>query len=555
MKYLGYPLGFLFLVIFLCGCKENNQPAIAKLHEIYNLCENHPASALSKLKRFEKESLDNTKETVAYYDLVYVRTLDKNNVWHTTDSVIKRAWDFYGSRNDDTLKAVCAYYMARVYNNMYDSPRALEYLLLAEQAINKLPQNTAARINSAIRWTFYINSQLSSLYRRHDQNRLALETEKKAVELIPYIEESIDSIWAFLDLGDTYGTNLERDSAAYFYNKALKLISGHNLWERYNEQVGYVLYDYLLWHWEAKADALADTLLKKVPSSKRSSSTTGTLGDYFYSRGDKDIAERYIKNAYRQTNDLRDSISMAMSLMLLYNDGAHNDSLRKYVGEFLDIQARHDAKAREEALVKRSSLYKYYQDKAEEERLRSLALERLNNLYKLCALFLVVCICGILFGRRTYRRLQTVIKRRTAEVREEAEKNNRLEETLTGKEKKIKSLSASLSRTRREARQQKLLKRITAEVASEVRRKFEAAASTGRRENLTEEDWTALLEANKNELLPLVKETADGLPCGVPPDIPARVLILKLLGFSFTGIANITGLPRTTVYRLYKKAR
>lgn len=106
--------GFIFLlalaVILVTGCKETHNKGIDLA---YRLAPTAPDSALAILDSIDHAKL--SKAEMARYALVYTIAQDKSGLDVDNDSLLRTAYTYYNSRDDDSLYAKCEYYMGKYY--------------------------------------------------------------------------------------------------------------------------------------------------------------------------------------------------------------------------------------------------------------------------------------------------------------------------------------------------------------------------------------------------------------------------------------------------------
>lgn len=122
----------LLLFVMLSGCGKSNRMSAA-FERIDALCDSNPEQAVLALDSIDCGSLSERERH--RYDLLSIKSDDKNYVRHTSDSLILDVIEYYSSHKDGRLYPEALYYGGRVYSDMGDLPTALEYFQNALDAI------------------------------------------------------------------------------------------------------------------------------------------------------------------------------------------------------------------------------------------------------------------------------------------------------------------------------------------------------------------------------------------------------------------------------------
>nr|AET35487.1 TPR-repeat-containing protein [uncultured bacterium] len=120
------------LIIFsFTGCYNREQNSL--LNEAEALLQNKPDSALSILQQFTPGS---QQAEQAKYALLYSAALDQNHIKITSDSLIRKAWNYYKHHPKD-LRNQCTtlYYWGRIKLRANDKAGALRLFLEIEKKL------------------------------------------------------------------------------------------------------------------------------------------------------------------------------------------------------------------------------------------------------------------------------------------------------------------------------------------------------------------------------------------------------------------------------------
>lgn len=499
----------LFLSVFLCSCqdrKEYNTDMMAKLERIDSLTDKNPEEAINILDTLK--CVFSHKGERAYYDLLRVKAYDKvygySDDRKRNDTIAHEAREYFMTYGNNKMKVEATYYLAREYFMLGDSYKALK---LFQQAADMAEDDETI----AAERKYTIHGQLSSLLENHGTYKLALKEKKKAVEYVAN-DTSADMFaktrWS---LSESYYRNGMCDSSNYYYQQGLDAVRKNNLWKKHKDYIAYMIENYLAWEWNDSAMSVVTELLSHVPIEELNSTSIGSIGDCYLLNGDTLRAIPLFKRSYYATPNLKQKISMGLSLMSAYNDGRHNDSLRKYVAEYLDLQLMYLTKYKESSIMEDAYLYKYQHEVAEKSRMESERLQlRLIITISIC-IFLILIIIGsslYIISKKQHNHLKNQLKN------------------------------------------MKIIQELTSKLSDSFLENFNAVA-TGIKNNsiLTEEDWKRIfVYCNKNypEYFLSINEKH-------PNDISAlRMAVLKKIGFSTREIANIIGKSHSTVNRKIK---
>jgi tetratricopeptide (TPR) repeat protein len=126
------------LLIF-CFCAllgSCTHPIDARLERVNQLADAMSPEAIASLDSINREDLSASDRH--YYDLLYVKSRDKNYVCHTSDSLILDVIDYYARHQDTGLYPEALYYGGRVYSDLGDLPTALTYF---QSALDVIPED------------------------------------------------------------------------------------------------------------------------------------------------------------------------------------------------------------------------------------------------------------------------------------------------------------------------------------------------------------------------------------------------------------------------------
>lgn len=122
----------VLIVLLLTGCKERHCQAIDAAYKLSSIASD---SALLILNNINQSKLD--KDEMARYALVYTIAQDKSGLDVDNDSLLRTAYTYYTSRDNDSLYAKCEYYMGKYYMLNDSTELAMNCLQKATDAAEK----------------------------------------------------------------------------------------------------------------------------------------------------------------------------------------------------------------------------------------------------------------------------------------------------------------------------------------------------------------------------------------------------------------------------------
>ena len=128
-------LAFIVAPIFV-SCYQSHKK---KLDLAYALVESRPDSALALMKHIDQEGL--SKEEMAKYALTYYIAQDKSGLDVDNDSLIRIAYDWYESHQEDSLYVLCLNYMGTFYllvDSMEQAKSCLEKAYFISDSLHEM---------------------------------------------------------------------------------------------------------------------------------------------------------------------------------------------------------------------------------------------------------------------------------------------------------------------------------------------------------------------------------------------------------------------------------
>ena len=213
MKHLLHIFITIVCIAVVAGCADNSRlrDDIARAGR---LADTRSDSAIALLDSLSPAIDQADKATRMRYDLMLIKSRDKAYIEHRNDSMIAPVVEYFTDHTDPDSTPLALYYAGRVYSDLGDAPRALDYY---QQAVNAIGDDTIAHYN------IYkvCLSQMSELFMYQRLYRYALESAEKAVDFSNELTLPID----YLTIGKSYSLLNVHDSTYLFYKKAYEVAS------------------------------------------------------------------------------------------------------------------------------------------------------------------------------------------------------------------------------------------------------------------------------------------------------------------------------------------
>lgn len=239
-----------------------------------------PDSALAILKSINNPSVLKGKAK-ADYALLFSQACDKNQIFHTNDSLICIAVDYY--KNKRVLDAAKSYfYLGCIYRNNEQDVKAMEAYLIA---LEVMPKGSLDKLWMQI----YFN--LGERYIKQGLYDNALESYRKCLEATLPLNDSSMLFYPYNEMAYTFLFQNENDSALKYYLKAFDLAQSNG--DDYQKAT--TLHGVSLTYLYKKDTLSAMNYLQKAIERHPSAITKFWKAKYFYLTHQLDSAELYLK--------------------------------------------------------------------------------------------------------------------------------------------------------------------------------------------------------------------------------------------------------------------
>lgn len=553
---LFFPL--LLLAFVSCGKRNDGLPALQRVALLANT---HPDSAVALLDSLRDSIFLQPRSVRMYYDLLTVKARDKAYIRHTSDSLIRSVLRYYERQDDKKHLPETYYYAGRVYSDLGDAPQALNYFIRASETADGKDYDLLSRIYS----------QIGTLYLYQDVYDKALPVFRKCYQYNLLEGDSAGMVYAIRNMGRTYRTLDQVDSALHYYKEAdsLAIKLGSNLlrmrvngeFSAYYTQLGMYKEAYKCLQWaflqfnsDDRAPAYSTvahyylninqldsaliyfTKLLKMDDYLYLQSAYKGLGEIATKRGNYAEACSYWA-LYEMYRDSVQSITQTETVRKI--NALYNYQLREEENNRLQMQNRQQKNyivwITASMVVAVALFFAYRQNRKRKEE------GRINQLQKLKAL-----------EEQKYRQSQEFIeenKKRIAELEKELQaskivQNQPQQELLHARKQSLEKDNEQVEAYRRlEAEAVKALE------TSDIFRKCHEVDG-----NLSAEDWQTLTAAIDSTYSQFTHRLKDLYPVS---EVELQVCLLLKIGISSTRIAQLVLRSKQAVTsirkRLYKK--
>lgn len=209
MKAFKTILYFALLLLPLCSCGKHPFPRALQVADSLTYC--HPDSAVTLLQQMKESILAEPEAIQMRYNLLCIKAQDKAYITHTSDSLIQLVVRYYRKHKNKTYLPEALYFAGRVYSDLGDAPQALEYF---QRAINHSTEDTDYMLLSNV------YSQTGMIFLFQDIYDKAPEMFRKSYHYSVLANDSDGIVYRLRDIGRSFTTLKQADSAVYYYLKA-----------------------------------------------------------------------------------------------------------------------------------------------------------------------------------------------------------------------------------------------------------------------------------------------------------------------------------------------
>lgn len=553
---LFFPL--LLLAFVSCGKRNDGLPALQRVALLANT---HPDSAMALLDSLRDSIFLQPRSVRMYYDLLTVKARDKAYIRHTSDSLIRSVLRYYERQDDKKHLPETYYYAGRVYSDLGDAPQALNYFIRASETADGKDYDLLSRIYS----------QIGTLYLYQDVYDKALPVFRKCYQYNLLEGDSAGMVYAIRNIGRTYRTLDQVDSALHYYKEAdsLAIKLGSNLlrmrvngeFSAYYTQLGMYKEAYKCLQWA----------FLQFNSDDRAPAYS-TVAHYYLNINQLDSAliyftkllkmddYLYLQSAYKGLGEIatkRGNYAEACSYWALYE--MYRDSVQSIT--------------QTETVRKINALYNYQLREEENNRLQMQNRQQKNYIVWITASMVVVVALFFAYRQNRKRKEEGRINQLQKLKALEEQKYRQSQEFIEENKKRIAELEKELQevRTTSDISRQELLhaQKLSLEKDNEqveAQQKMEQEAVKAFQtsaiyikfhetdDKILEEDWSELISAIDNTYRHFTQRLKDLYPMN---EVELQVCLLLKIDMPFKRIALLVLRSKQAVTsirkRLYKK--
>ena len=512
---------FLYLFIltsWLTACHTDSHTTYL-LQQADSLLNVQPDSAQTLLRVWEDSMANQPEDIQMYYQLLCIKANDKNYIAHTSDSLILPIVAYYTKQRNKTHLPEALYYAGRVYSDLNDAPRALEYY---QQAIDVMKHEKLIDYNLSSR----IYSQMGTLFVYQELYNEAPEMFRKAYWYDSLLKDSTGLVFDLRDIGRVFASIDQRDSAVYYFNRAgemaLRIKDSTLLSMVYNELAG----NYIDWNEYSKGYEKLQIAQQKIETLSMPV-YYNNIADYYYYTNQLDSAIYYYKKNLSIHHSYVHKASAYESLAQIASKQNNFTQALNYYEQYMLYEDSLQQTIRTEAVDRIHALYNYQQFKKENVLLKRQAFKQKRLIFLSTVFLIFLLLISIIFWQKQKRKEQTILLQQ--------EKLKRLRE-------EIKATQVVRETSQKDLQQTEIWKKLHQPIE-----KNEAI-------KMTDTDWTELTQAIEetyphfvqrlNELCPLSQKELQ-----VCLLIKTNVPLTQIADIVYSSKQGISSLRE----RLYKK--
>lgn len=402
--------GILAFSFQACESPPKSNSLSDALERINQLTYTYPDSAIVLLENLSQIIRRGTEEQQMYYKLLAVKSRDKAYLPHVSDSLIREVVGFYRQVEDKDLYAESLYYLGRVHVDLQQDARALgEFLRALEVSDEK---------NYRLRGVLY--AQMGTLYLYQNMYEEGLEAHKNNYKYKLLQGDDNGVVFALRDIGRTYTTLQQPDSALYYYKAARDFAAniGNRKLERMvcSELGGYYIN---IGDYEEAYNCIQAAIQSEEQRNKFA--TLSIMGRYYEHCHQLDSADYYYHRLLSSSSPLYLHVAYRGLAFIARQRGALSQALA-YYDCYMAYADTLQEMAQAEAVNKIKSAYDYQQYHQENNNLRQESTKQ-----KLLIIFLLLSVACMGFSFAGYQQYR---KRREREAELRYERLQQLQHEL-----------------------------------------------------------------------------------------------------------------------------
>ena len=398
MKHLLLIIVAVVCIAVVAGCTDNSRLR-DEIDRAGRLADTRPDSAIALLDSLSPAINQADRATRMRYDLMLIKSRDKTYIEHRNDSMIAPVVEYFTDHTDPDLTPLALYYAGRVYSDLGDAPRALDYY---QKAVNAIGDDTIKH------YGLYkiCHSQIAELFMHQHLFNYALNSAIKAVDL-----SSPETLhWDYEMIACIYYEIGTIDSSLTYYKRAYDSALKNNPAgiSRVKQQMASFFYhcgEY------SKADSILSTLMTNYPADLKNQVYSTKASNTIKIEG-YEAAFPYLKwladsgNIYGQTYGNGELANYYSYIAEKYDAAEKYDSAAMHLRSYIKLQDSINKITQIEAVEKVKGMYDYSIREKDNKILRTEnRLRRELNVALAFILAAVVFIGWILFRDSNRKRM------------------------------------------------------------------------------------------------------------------------------------------------------
>ena len=351
MKHLLLIIVAVVCIAVVAGCTDNSRLR-DEIDRAGRLADTRPDSAIALLDSLSPAIDQADRATRMRYDLMLIKSRDKTYIEHRNDSMIAPVVEYFTGHSDPDLTPLALYYAGRVYSDLGDAPRALDYF---QQAVNAIGDDTIKH------YGLYkvCHSQIAELFMHQHLFNYALNSAIKAVDL-----SSPETLhWDYEMIACIYYEIGTIDSSLTYYKRAYDSALKNNPAgiSRVKQQMASFFYhcgEY------SKADSILSTLMTNYPADLKNQVYSTKASNTIKIEG-YEAAFPYLKwladsgNIYGQTYGNGELANYYSYTAEKYDAAEKYDSAAMHLRSYIKLQDSINKITQIEAVEKVKGMYDY----------------------------------------------------------------------------------------------------------------------------------------------------------------------------------------------------
>lgn len=461
----------------------------------------------------------------------------------------KEDYLIYGEHGTGKDRMRAYYYMGGILEDLYDSPRAVEYALKSLEYKDS-PQSC----DSIIAQKCY--SLLSEIYRKQRNTQEAISMALAGLKLAE--QTGMAKCWYTMDVATSYNMAEEYEKGMEYYDKAYELLLTEKKQSSNLQLIAEMMHVYAHQGDFKKVNTLT-AIIEGIPEHKQ-------LSSYYYAKGvissAKDLPEdstiMYFQKAVEVASDIRQKLPSLSYLIDIYNGKEDYRKSAIYAWQYKrGVQELHKME-QQEWTRSAKVIYEYQKEMRREEVLgRQILSMKLWGISMTCALVCAVSVIVTLYFRHKKNLLEANM--------DKEQKLSELQDALIAKNKEIEDREKELQILNQHSQeieedllkqrtQTKVLMRISRlnqarEDIGQVVQDLEKIALKGR--SMNDEEWKKLRDSVDAQFPTFATSVAENIPR--MKEVLLRTCYLMKIGMSNQQIEILTNSAHQTVWNRVRK--